>query len=70
MTKKRLLPAAIYERASLPICPLLFAGSDLTDLCSQRCAHWGLEHEFLSKFAEGMRRSRINVKKSRQNYDC
>ena len=23
-----------------------------------------------SKFAEGMRRSRINVKKSRQNYDC
>lgn len=25
---------------------------------------------FNSKFAEGMRRSRINVKKSRQNYDC
>lgn len=67
MTKMRLLSAAIYERASLQICPLLFAGSDL---CSQRCAHWGLEHEFLSKFAEEMRRSRINVKKSRQNYDC
>ncbi len=29
------------------------------------------EHiKYLSKFAEGMRRSRINVKKSRQNYDC
>ena len=27
-------------------------------------------HGSLSKFAEGMRRSRINVKKSRQNYDC
>ncbi len=27
-------------------------------------------NEYLSKFAEGMRRSRINVKKSRQNYDC
>ena len=27
------------------------------------------EHEFHSKFAEGMRRSRINVKKSRQNYE-
>ena len=26
--------------------------------------------EYHSKFAEGMRRSRINVKKSRQNYDC
>ena len=26
--------------------------------------------KYLSKFAEGMRRSRINVKKSRQNYDC
>ena len=47
MTKKRLLSAAIYERASLQICPLRFANSDLTDLCSQRCAHWGLEHEFL-----------------------
>ena len=28
-----------------------------------------LPHEYYSKFAEGMRRSRINVKKSRQNYD-
>ena len=27
-------------------------------------------HGSHSKFAEGMRRSRINVKKSRQNYDC
>ena len=26
--------------------------------------------EYRSKFAEGMRRSRINVKKSRQNNDC
>ena len=29
-----------------------------------------LAADFNSKFAEGMRRSRINVKKSRQNYDC
>ena len=28
MTKKRLLSAAIYERASLQICPLRFADSD------------------------------------------
>ena len=27
-------------------------------------------HGSHSKFAEGMRRSRINVKKSRQNNDC
>ena len=33
------MPAAIYERANLQICPLRFACSDLTDLCSQRCAH-------------------------------
>ena len=36
-----------------------------------RLAIYGIfAHGLLSKFAEGMRRSRINVKKSRQNYDC
>ena len=47
-----------------------------TNLTNRYGQHWLTElvervaHGSHSKFAEGMRRSRINVKKSRQNNDC
>ena len=50
-----------------------------TNLTNRYGQHWHTElvervahgsHGSHSKFAEGMRRSRINVKKSRQNNDC